>query len=57
VVGKTVCNERRRYTEWDGGRRGVEFYDHDTDPDEYYNLADDPQHATIAAERKRLLPP
>jgi len=57
VVGKTVCDERRRYTEWDGGRRGVELYDHDADPDEYNNLADDPQHAAIAAEMKRLLLP
>ena len=29
AVGKTVCNERWRYTEWDGGKQGVELYDHD----------------------------
>lgn len=57
VVGKTVSNERWRYTEWDGGKRGRELYDHTVDPDEYRNLADDPQHATIAADLKKLLLP
>jgi len=57
AVGKTVANERFRYTEWDGGRRGVELYDHQTDPGEYRNLALDPAHAATRAEMKRLLIP
>ena len=56
-VGKTVVNERWRYTEWDGGKQGRELYDHDSDPGEYHNLASDPRYATIVAEMKRLLLP
>ncbi len=37
--GKSVRTERYRYTEWDGGKEGVEFYDHETDPNEWTNLA------------------
>ena len=35
----SVVTERYRYTEWDGGKEGVEFYDHETDPNEWTNLA------------------
>jgi uncharacterized sulfatase len=56
-VGKTVCTQRWRYTEWDGGKRGRELYDHDSDPGEYHNLAADPQHAAKLAEMQRLLLP
>jgi uncharacterized sulfatase len=55
VEGRTVRTERWRYTEWDGGRQGVELYDHDRDPDEYRNVAGDPDHkATIGELRQRL---
>ncbi len=37
--GHSVVTERYRYTEWDGGKEGVEFYDHETDPNEWTNLA------------------
>jgi len=56
VVGKTVCNQRWRYTEWDGGK-SRELYDHASDPGEYRNLIDDPQYAATVAEMKRLLVP
>ena len=36
---------RWRYTEWDGGKKGTELYDHDADPDETKNLAAGPKHA------------
>jgi uncharacterized sulfatase len=57
AVGKTVTNERYRYTEWDGGKRGVELYDHQADAGEYKNLADDPAYAAARDGMKRLLLP
>jgi uncharacterized sulfatase len=53
--GYSVRTGRYRYVEWDGGRRGVELYDHEADPHEHRNLADDPQHAGTVADMKRLL--
>jgi uncharacterized sulfatase len=53
--GYSVRTERYRYTEWDGGRRGTQLYDHDSDPSELHNLADDPAHAATVNQLKRLL--
>jgi uncharacterized sulfatase len=55
-MGYTVRNERYRYTEWDGGKKGVQLYDYETDPRELKNLADDPQHAAVVKELKAKLP-
>lgn len=54
-MGRSVRTERWRYTEWDGGRKGVELYDHDKDPKELRNLAADPQHGDTIRELKKLL--
>lgn len=54
-LGRTVRTDRWRYTEWDGGQRGVELYDHQQDPGEYRNLARAAQHAATVAEMKKLL--
>ncbi|NWG12218.1 MAG: sulfatase [Acidobacteria bacterium] len=54
-IGKSVRTERWRYTEWDEGRRGVELYDHDRDPGELKNLADDPRYAKTRAQLSGLL--
>ncbi|SIN99689.1 uncharacterized sulfatase [Singulisphaera sp. GP187] len=53
--GYSVRSERYRYTEWDGGKRGVQLYDHETDPHEGTNLASDSQFARIVADMQRLL--
>ena len=55
IAGRSVRTERWRYTEWDEGRQGIELYDHDNDPGEYYNLAHDSRHAQTIAELKKLL--
>jgi len=58
--GRSVRTERWRYTEWDDGRSGVEFYDHQADPNEWTNLAWPTRVRTLkqtadVAEMKRLL--
>lgn len=53
-LGVTMRTERYRYTEW-GNAKLAELYDHDNDPLEHRNLANDPAHAELAAEMRRLL--
>jgi len=55
ATGRSVRNERYRYTEWGEGRNGVELYDQQTDPHEWQNLADDPKSAAVLAQLKDLL--
>jgi uncharacterized sulfatase len=55
AMGRSVRTERYRYTEWNEGRHGVELYDHQTDPHEWRNLADDPQAAEAVREMRALL--
>ncbi|HZN36054.1 MAG TPA: sulfatase [Pirellulaceae bacterium] len=56
--GYSLRTDRYRYTEWDGGARGVELYDQQKDPLEYTNLAQDPAHAEtvkqLSAKLKEL---
>ncbi len=59
-MGRSVRTERYRYTEWgdEVGRNAsatAELYDHETDPNEYTNLVNDPKHAKVVEEMKRLL--
>ncbi len=54
-IGRSVRDERWRYTEWDEGRRGAALYDHDSDPHEMRNLAADPKHAAVVERMKKLL--
>ena len=44
-VGYSLRTFDWRYTEWDGGRRGRELYDHRADPGEHRNLIADADHA------------
>lgn len=53
--GYSLRTPRWRYTEWDGGEKGRELYDHDNDPRELTNLADDPAlQETIAQLSKQM---
>lgn len=54
-MGRSVRTERYRYTEWDGGKKGVQLYDYETDPGELKNLADDPAQAEVVRKMKALL--
>jgi arylsulfatase A-like enzyme len=61
--GASLRSSRWRYTAWQGpeGPAGRQLYDHDTDPREQVNLADDQAHAatlqSLDAElRRRTLP-
>jgi uncharacterized sulfatase len=57
VRGRSIRTERWRYTEWDGGKRGVELYDHDLDPLEMQNLADRADLASIKQSLAARLSP
>jgi uncharacterized sulfatase len=53
--GHSVRTERWRYTEWDNGKKGVELYDHEADPHEWKNVAEDPKFAKTVEEMKALV--
>jgi len=53
--GYSVRTDKWRYTEWDGGKRGVELYDEVADPQELTNLASDPKRQKIIRDMQRQL--
>ncbi len=58
IAGRSVRTERYRYTEWDGGKRGAELYDHQSDPNELANLAAHSAYVSIVRDlSKRLARP
>ena len=50
----SIRTERWRYTSYPDGE---ELYDHDSDPDEWHNLADAPEHAETKRRLAAMLPP
>ena len=57
--GYSVRTERYRYSEWYRGEKPqlleTQLFDHKTDPQEYYNLADDPRYDALKANLKNAL--
>lgn len=58
--GRSVRTERYRYTEWNDGKDGIEFYDHETDVHEWTNVAwpartRDAKQSAAIGELKKLL--
>lgn len=55
VAGRSVRTDRWRYTEWDGGRGGVELYEPAKDPAGYFNLAGKPEYEDAVKGLKKQL--
>jgi iduronate 2-sulfatase len=53
--GRSVRTDRYRYTEWDDGKSGIELYDHETDVNEWTNLAGNSKAAAVQKELRELL--
>ncbi|MEW4565042.1 sulfatase [Bremerella sp. JC770] len=59
VMGCSIRTDRYRYTEWADGKYGIELYDHHTDPNEFHNLAQEPDEraqkvmATLRGELRK----
>ncbi|MEY4199630.1 MAG: hypothetical protein RLZZ265_1370 [Verrucomicrobiota bacterium] len=54
-AGHSIRTERWRYTEWDGGKQGVQLFDLQNDPQELKELSADPQYAGTVKELKSLV--
>lgn len=54
-AGVAVRTERWRYAEWNNGQGGALLFDHQADPHELKNLADDPSAAQVMAELSKLV--
>lgn len=55
--GYSIRTDRWRYIEWNGGKAGIELYDHENDPDEIQNQANNPDYKSIVKELSAKLQP
>lgn len=55
AMGRSIRTKRYRYTEWNEGEKGGELYDYQKDPEEYYNLYNNPKYKKLQSELKSLL--
>ena len=55
VMGRSVIMGPSRYTTWDNGTYGREFYSWSTDPGEYVNRIDDPAEHDLVAQGETFL--
>lgn len=56
VMGCSIRTHRYRYTEWAEGQKGRELYDHQSDPQEFNNLAIQPdENSKTVMNRLRIL--
>ena len=53
--GRSIVTERWRYNDYLGKRARTQLFDHQTDPNEFKDLAKDPEQADTAKELKALL--
>lgn len=53
VMGRSIRNQRYRYTEW--GDQGNELYDYQKDPKESVNLVKNPAYAATVSQMKQML--
>ncbi len=54
-MGRSVRDQKYRYTEWDGGNQGATLFDMVADPMEAKDLSKDPAQAETVARMKALL--
>jgi uncharacterized sulfatase len=54
-VGRSVRTSRWRYSEWAGETGGTELYDHENDPHEFTNQADNEKWSSVIAELRAKL--
>lgn len=55
ALGRSIRNDRYRYTEWNEGTLGGELYDYTTDPNENINLYNNPKYAKLQKELANVL--
>ncbi|MCC7495505.1 MAG: sulfatase [Fimbriimonadaceae bacterium] len=55
LSGRSVRTARWRYTEWSEGSPARELYDHQSDPGEWHNVAEDPTWSGQIAQLREVL--